>query len=103
MEKTLLLWLKGRSRVALADIRKELGKTAMDLFMVNYKKWRYSFCMECNFYVHNRVFDALNDMCLDCKKIIKKWEKKEEDEPEIEEEIEEEGLFNEFSRDEDDF
>jgi hypothetical protein len=47
MEKTILRWLKGRSAVALADIRKELGKPAMDLFMVHHKDWGYSFCMEC--------------------------------------------------------
>lgn len=97
MEKTILRWLKGRSVVALADIRRELGKPAMDLFMVHYKDWNYSFCMECNYYVHNRAFDKLNDMCLMCKENIAKPEEFEDPNyPERDAFDEEEGgLFDE--------
>lgn len=78
MQRLILHWLKGRPRVTLAEIRREMGKPAMDLFMVHHKDWKYSFCMECNSYVRERIFDKLNDMCLECKEDISNWNEDEE-------------------------
>ncbi len=101
MEGLLRRWLKGKAAVALKDIRRDMGKPAMDLFIINYRDWDYAFCMECNMYVRKRIFDDLNDMCLECKDRIEKRDLGEDDdEPFFGSPYEqEEGSFDELTND----
>ena len=77
MEKTIQLWLLRRQRVSLQDVRRELGKDSMDIFISNHEDWGFYFCEECNQYAKTEVYDSTNAMCADCRKEIEDYKREE--------------------------
>lgn len=60
-------WLEARTYISIEEIRKSLGKEAMDTFLSSHDEIGFRFCQHCNYYIRVENYDSMNAMCNICK------------------------------------